>query len=88
MAYIIYGAGGVGGTIGAEFFKAGLDVTLIARGEHLSKIQSEGLRYRTPYEDSVLKIPAVGDPSELNISAKDVVFMTMKSQHTIAIWSP
>ena len=83
MAYIIYGAGGVGGTIGAEFFKAGFDVTLIARGEHLSALQKHGLRYRTPHEDKTLQIPAVGCPSEVEITPSDVVFLTMKSQHTL-----
>ena len=34
MRFVIYGAGGVGGTIGARLFQQGYDVQLIARGEH------------------------------------------------------
>ena len=36
MRYIIYGAGAIGGTIGARLSKIGADVLLIARGKHLA----------------------------------------------------
>ena len=32
MRFVIYGAGGIGGTIGARLFLAGYEVLLIARG--------------------------------------------------------
>ena len=82
MRFIIYGAGGVGGVIGAQLFKGGENVVLIARGAHLEALQSEGLRYQTPSADERLPIPAVGHPSELSPGAADVVLMTMKSQHS------
>lgn len=37
MKYLIIGAGGTGGVTGYYMKKAGKDVTLIARGEHLEK---------------------------------------------------
>ena len=43
MKYVIIGAGGTGGVTGYYMKKAGKDVTLIARGEHLKKIQKQGL---------------------------------------------
>ena len=43
MKYLIIGAGGTGGSIGAYMTEAGKDVTLIARGLHLKKMQEEGL---------------------------------------------
>ena len=43
MKYLIIGAGGTGGVTGYYMKKAGKDVTLIARGEHLKKIQKQGL---------------------------------------------
>ncbi|NKC11851.1 MAG: ketopantoate reductase family protein [Gammaproteobacteria bacterium] len=82
MRFIIYGAGGVGGVIGAQLFKAGQDVVLIARGDHLRAMQSAGLRYQTPYADEYLRIPALSHPSELTLKASDVVMLTCKSQHT------
>ena len=43
MKYLIIGAGGTGGVTGYYMKKAGKDVTLIARGEHLKTIQDQGL---------------------------------------------
>ena len=37
MKYLVIGAGGTGGSIGAYMTEAGKDVTLIARGEHLDR---------------------------------------------------
>jgi 2-dehydropantoate 2-reductase len=82
VRYIIYGAGGVGGVIGAQLYKAGVDVVMIARGAHYHAIKDDGLRYLTPFEDVRLTIPVVGHPRELAPSDADVVVLTMKSQHT------
>ncbi len=82
MRYIIYGAGAIGGSIGARLSQQGLDVVLIARGAHYDAIAREGLHYRNPAQDEFLKIPVVNHPESLEINSNDVVFMTMKSQHT------
>jgi len=42
MRYLAIGAGGTGGCIGAYMIEVGKDITLIARGEHLKKIQRDG----------------------------------------------
>ena len=82
MRYVIYGAGAVGGSIGARLFEAGREVVLIARGPHLEAIQRDGLRVRTPDGESTTRVPAVGHPSEIEWIADDVVLLTVKSQHT------
>ena len=82
MRYIIYGAGAIGGVIGARLFQAGHEVVLICRGAHLEAIRREGLRLRTPEEDLRLPVPAVGHPRELRFGADDAVFLTMKTQDT------
>ena len=84
MRFILYGAGGVGGTIGAELFRAGEDVILIARGAHLDAIQKNGLRYETPHYQESLSIAAVGHPNEIDFQDGDVVILSMKAQHTLA----
>lgn len=84
MRFILYGAGGVGGVIGAELHKAGTEVLLIARGKHLEILRDRGLRYETPFEDATLALPVVGHPEEIAFRADDVVLLTMKSQHTSA----
>ncbi len=82
MRFIIYGAGGIGGGIGAQLHRHGHDVVLIARGSQLEAFQSNGLTLITPAGSETFQIPSVGHPSALDFTDKDVVIMTMKSQHT------
>ncbi len=84
MRYVIYGAGGVGGAIGARLFQRGREVVLIARGAHLEALQRDGLSLRTPDETVTLRIPAVGHPSEITFGPYDAVLLTVKSQDTAA----
>ena len=82
MRFVIYGAGGIGGTIGARLFQHGHNVLLIARGEHLATIKERGLRFVSATIDERLQIPAVEHPAEANLGEHDVVILCMKSQHT------
>jgi 2-dehydropantoate 2-reductase len=83
MRYIIYGAGAIGGPIGASLFEAGCDVVLIARGEHARAVAANGLRYGTPDRGwRTLRIPIVERPEDLTIGAGDVVVLSMQSQGT------
>ena len=84
MRYIIYGAGAIGGVIGARLFQHGRDVVLIARGPHLDAIRRDGLRFQSPGGTESLAIPAVGRPSELDLRHDDVVILAMKTQDTAA----
>lgn len=84
MRYIIYGAGAIGGVIGARLHRAGKDVVLIARGRHLEAIQLHGLRLETPEWIETFKIPAVSSPAEIQFRENDVVILGMKSQDTAA----
>ncbi len=81
MRYILYGAGAIGGTIGASLFEAGRDVVLIARGEHGRAIAENGLRFGTPRGGwRTLAVPVVEHPSELVFGSGDVVILSMKGQ--------
>ena len=82
MRYIIYGAGAIGGGIGARLFQHGHEVVLIGRGAHLQAMQEKGLRLRTPDEDVTLPVPAVGHPRDIDFRPDDVVLLTMKTQDT------
>ena len=44
MKVLVMGSGGVGGYYGAVLLRAGHDVTLVARGDHLDAIRRDGLR--------------------------------------------
>ncbi len=83
LHYIIYGAGGVGGVIGARLLQAGYPVTLIARGEHADHMRRQGLHFLAPGEDVTLPVRVVSHPRELAFNADDVVLLCMKSQHTL-----
>lgn len=84
MRYIIYGAGAIGGTIGARLHQAGHDVILIARGPHLDAIRARGLTFETADGSVDLKIGAAAHPSEIDFRPDDVVILGMKTQHTEA----
>ncbi len=82
--YVIYGAGGIGGTIGARLHQAGHDVTLVARGQHLAALRVNGLELADPDETVTLRIGAAGDPAEADLRSGDVVVLAMKTQDTEA----
>lgn len=82
MQYVVYGAGAVGGTIGAKLFEAGNDVTLVARGKHGRTIAERGLTFATPEGTLVLKIPVVDHPARLTFGDDTVVILAVKSQDT------
>jgi 2-dehydropantoate 2-reductase len=84
VRYVIYGAGAIGGSIGARLFQTGYDVTLICRGAHLDAVKRDGLLLRTPDAPETLRIAAVGGPTEIDWRGDEVVLLTMKSQDTEA----
>ncbi len=84
MRWIVYGAGAIGGTIGARLYKARENVVLIARGEHAKKIASDGLQFIHPLGNEFLNIPVVDHPDKLTAANDDVILLCMKTQHTTA----
>src|SRR5256885_11087351 len=84
MRYVIYGAGAIGGAIGAVLRASGQEVMLIARGRHLEALRDRGLTLQTPDREVQISIATVGSPREIDIRAQDVVLLTMKSQDTAA----
>jgi 2-dehydropantoate 2-reductase len=82
MRFIVYGAGAIGGVLGARLFQAGHQVVLIARGAHYAAIQHQGLRLESPAESVVLSIPAVASAAAVPWADGDVVLLAMKSQDT------
>jgi 2-dehydropantoate 2-reductase len=83
VRFVIYGAGAIGGAIGARLFQHNHDVVLIARGDNYEAISKNGLRLETPEESVTLPIPVVDGPAALSLDANDVVFLTMKGQDTL-----
>jgi 2-dehydropantoate 2-reductase len=89
MRFVIYGAGAIGGVIGARLFEHGHDVVLVARGEHGRAIERDGLRLETPAGEMTLPIPVVEHVTGLDLDPdEDVVVLATKSQDTTAALAP
>ena len=83
MRFIVYGAGGVGGVVGARLAQDGHDVVLIARGAHYEAIRGAGLRIESPDAVATLHLPVFNRPDQLSLSTRDIVLLAMKSQDTL-----
>lgn len=83
MRWVIFGAGAVGGVVGARLFGAGQDVLLVARGAHLAAIQRDGLLVRSPAGEQRYHIPATA-AAGAELRAGDVLVLGMKSMDTVA----
>jgi ketopantoate reductase len=75
MRFVIYGAGAIGGVVGARLNQSGPDVALIARGPHLKAIRRDELTLQTPVERSVFKLAAAEDPAQLGVGAREDVIL-------------
>lgn len=78
MKIVVFGAGGVGGYFGGRMAQAGLDVSFVARGEHLKAIQESGLTVKSIKGDFHLNnVKAESDPQKVGLA--DVVFVCTKA---------
>lgn len=78
MKYLVIGAGGTGGSIGAYMTEAGKDVTLIARGEHLRRLQEQGLKMETTNKGNYVVKPIRATDMEHYDEQPDIIFVCVK----------
>ena len=89
--YVIVGAGGIGVTFAAELQRTGREVALVSRGAQLAALRNGELRYARPDGTRRLDLPAIGDPSEIELTPGDVLVLATKTQDVepvIAQWAP
>ncbi|MCB9545472.1 MAG: 2-dehydropantoate 2-reductase [Myxococcales bacterium] len=79
--WVVLGAGGVGGGVGARLQLAGERVVFVARGAHLHALQTTGLHLRQPDGDARLAVEAV---PHADVTPADRVLLAVKSQDTAA----
>jgi 2-dehydropantoate 2-reductase len=79
----IYGAGAIGGLLGARLLRAGENITLIARGPHLEAMRRQGLRLIAEGEDFTLPVRATADPVEAG--PQDCVIVALKASAVAGI---
>lgn len=84
MRFVIYGAGAIGGVIGAHLALSGADTTLVARGEHLRAMREHGLVLDTADGRQSVSTALASNASEVNWGDDAVVLLAVKSQQTAA----
>ena len=77
----VMGAGSIGGYFGGMLARGGHDVTMIARGEHLAAIRSNGLRMQTEAGEFVVRCEATDRPEE--VGPVDLALLTTKTYHNV-----
>jgi len=77
MKVCIYGAGAIGGWIGARLAKAGCDVSVVARGATLEALKRDGLRLAGADESLAMPVRASASPAELG--PQDLVVVAVKA---------
>lgn len=84
MKICIFGAGAIGGYMGAKLALSGADVSFVARGPHLEAMQSGGLVLREEGQEPVtVAVNASDDPSRLG--EMDYVIITLKAHSVPAV---
>src|SRR5450631_1715404 len=83
MRFVVFGAGAIGGLVGARLFQAGSEVTLMARGAHADALRP-GLVLESPDETVTLPIPVVTAAAEVTWTDDTVVLLSVKGQDTDA----
>jgi len=77
MRICIFGAGAIGGYMGAKLAEAGAEVSLVARGPHLAAMNANGLTLIEEGETKTFPVNASEDPAALG--PQDYVIVTLKA---------
>lgn len=78
---LIWGAGAIGGTLGAAFLRAGHQVTFVDQAaDHVAAINAQGLRIAGPIFEDVVHATAL--LPEQVAGQHPLIFLCVKAQHT------
>lgn len=78
MKICIFGAGAIGGFMGAKLAQSGADVSLVARGPHLEAMQSNGLTLLEYGQDPTNVEVRASDKAQ-DLGPQDFVVITLKA---------
>lgn len=78
MKILVYGIGGVGGYFGGRLAKAGYEVSMIARGEHLRAIKKHGLEVESINGNFTVQ-PALATDDLTDVEQPDLIILGVKS---------
>ena len=77
MKICVFGAGAIGGYMGVKLAQAGADVSLVARGPHLTAMQENGLRLIEEGQEHKVSVSASDTPADLG--EQDYIIVTLKA---------
>ncbi|MFZ5964580.1 2-dehydropantoate 2-reductase [Thalassococcus sp. BH17M4-6] len=77
MKICIFGAGAIGGYMGAKLAQAGADVSLVARGPHLEAMRENGLRLIEDGGETT--VPVTASDNAADLGPQDYVIVTLKA---------
>jgi len=77
MKVCVFGAGAIGGYVGALLARAGVDVSLVARGPHGQAMRENGLTLHIGDESFTVRPTVTDDPATLG--PQDYVLLTLKA---------
>jgi len=83
MKICVYGAGAIGGYLGARLAGTPVDVSLVARGPHLQAMRSRGLTLLSGADRKTVAMHCTDDPRTLGL--QDYVILTLKAHSTPGI---
>jgi len=86
VRFAIIGAGAIGGYVGASLAKAGVDVTLVARGAHLRAMQEHGVKVLSERGDFHVH-PTATDRCD-TIGTVDCVIIALKGHQIAGMLDP
>ena len=87
MHVVILGAGGLGCVIGACLAETGVDVTLVARPQHVDAIRRDGLQISGMRGDRSVPMHAVADPREVEGPIDYLILLTKTRDTATALES-
>lgn len=77
MKICVYGAGAIGGYMGAQLARAGAEVSFVARGPHLAAMQKNGVRLQVDGQEHVVNVRCTDNPAELG--PQDYLIVALKA---------
>ena len=81
MRCLIWGAGAIGGTIGAYLVRAGHDITLVdVVSDHVTAVERSGLRITGPIASFAVRVRAC--TPDAVVGQWDTVVLATKAHHT------
>jgi 2-dehydropantoate 2-reductase len=73
----VFGAGAIGGFLDVRFAQAGAEVSLVARGPHLTAMRAGGIRLEIEGKEEVAHVRCTDDPADLG--PQDYVVIALKA---------